>query len=74
MILPNKFSNLDNSILAKIHLLILDDVFEIKMSELMQKRIKKFNDISEFIEALDVLYALGKIELDQEKKVIRYVG
>ena len=74
MILPNKFSNLDNSILAKIHLLILDDVFEISVSELMQKRMKKFNDIGEFIEALNVLYALGKIELDSEKKVIRYVS
>ena len=74
MILPNKISNLDNSVLAKLHHLILEDIPEISVYELMNKKIKKFDDVSEFITALDVLYAVGKIDLDTENKVIRYVS
>lgn len=32
------------------------------------------DDIGEFMEIMDCLYALGKIELDVKKGVIRYVA
>lgn len=74
MSFPSKFTRFDQSILAKISLLILDDTEYIELSELIKLRLSKFVDISEFILALDVLYALGEIELDESKELIKYVN
>ena len=74
MSFPSKFTKFDQSILAKISLLIVDDVESIKLSELIRLRLSKFEDISEFLLALDVLYALGKIEIDENEGMIRYAN
>ncbi|MEL0631184.1 ABC-three component system middle component 7 [Pseudoalteromonas carrageenovora] len=74
MSFPSKFTNFDSSILAKISLLMLDDVETISLSELIRVRLDKFEDISEFMLALDVLFVLKKIELDDSKGLIKYVN
>lgn len=74
MSFPSKFTNFDRSILAKISTLILDDVEAISLSELIDVRLDKFEDISEFMLALDVLFVLEKIELDKDNGVVRYVS
>jgi hypothetical protein len=74
MSFPSKFTRFDKSILAKISLLIIDDVESIELSELIRLRSAKFEDISEFMLALDVLYALGRIEIEENKGIIRYVN
>lgn len=74
MIIPNKFIPLDKSIIGKMGCLLIDEHDEIPVSELMTLKKKHFSDIGEFILALDVLYALGKIELDDDRKVVKYVG
>lgn len=74
MSFPSKFTRFDKSILAKISLLVLDNTESIELSELIKLRLSKFVDIGEFILALDVLYALGKIELDENKELIKYVN
>ena len=74
MSFPSKFTNFDNSILAKISMLMLDDVETISLSELIRVRLDKFKDISEFMLALDVLFVLKKIELDDNKGLIKYVN
>ena len=74
MSFPSKFTNIDKSILAKISLLIIDDVESIELSELIRLRSSKFEDISEFMLALDVLYALGRIEIEENEGIIRYVN
>jgi hypothetical protein len=66
--------NFDQSILSKISLLILDNTEQIELSELIKLRLSKFVDIGEFLLALDVLYVLGKIELDKSKEHIKYVN
>ena len=71
---PSKFTNFDKSILAKISLLIIDDVESIELSELIRLRSSKFEDISEFMLALDVLYALGRIEITEDEGIIKYVN
>ena len=73
MSFPSKFTNFDSSILAKISLLMLDDIETISLSELIRIRLDKFEDISEFMLALDVLFVLKKIELDDSKGLIKYV-
>ncbi len=74
MSFPSKFTSFDNSILAKISFLILEEIDVISLSDLMDSRLDKFEDISEFMLALDVLYVLGKIELEEDAGVIRYVN
>lgn len=74
MSFPNKFTTFDKSILAKISLLIIDEIDSISISELIELRLQKFEDISEFMLALDVLYVLGKIELDENQGIINYVN
>lgn len=74
MSFPSKFTNFDSSILAKISLLMLDDIETIPLSELIRVRLDKFEDVSEFMLALDVLFVLKKIEFDDSKGIIRYVS
>lgn len=74
MSFPNKFTRFDKSILAKISMLIIDEVDSISISELIEMRLEIFEDISEFMLALDVLYVLGKVELDENQGMINYVN
>jgi hypothetical protein len=74
MSFPSKFTNFDSSILAKISMLMLEDIESISLSELIRVRLDKFEDISEFMLALDVLFVLKKIELDDNKGLIKYVN
>jgi hypothetical protein len=73
MAFPSKFTKFDKSILAKISWLIIDDVEFISLTELMELRLSKFEDVSEFMLALDVLFALEKIELTEIEGQIKYV-
>jgi len=73
MITPNKFTTLDQSILSKTRFLLIDGRKDISLSELKKLTLNKFTDVGEFILALDVLFVLEKIELDNEKGVVRYV-
>lgn len=74
MSFPNKFTSFDKSILSKISILILEDIEFISLSELINLRLDKFEDISEFMLALNVLYVLGKVELEENEGMIRYVN
>jgi predicted rRNA methylase YqxC with S4 and FtsJ domains len=74
MIVPSKFTSLDQSILGKLSHLIVDDVDEIPITELLELRLKKFSDIGEFIMALDTLFVLGRIVIDEKRGVLKYVG
>lgn len=74
MSFPNKFTSFDKSILAKISMLILEEIDTIRLLELIELRLDKFEDVSELMLALDVLYVLGKIELDEHLGMIKYVN
>jgi len=74
MITPNKMISLDNSILGKMSILILEDVEEISISDLLDMKLRKFSDIGEFVLALDVLFALGRLDIDEKGGIIRYAS
>ena len=74
MSFPSKFTSFDKSILAKISHLILDDVEVVSLPELIKMKLSKFDDVSELLLALDVLYVLGKIDLDENEGLIKYVN
>jgi len=73
MIVPNKFTPLDGSILGKMSHLIVEEVNEISLLELLDMRLRKFTDVGEFVLALDVLFILGRIEMN-DKGIITYVS
>ena len=75
MKLPNKVITYKESLLSKFPI-ILSIVKEQEIAvDLLYRKVKsKVDDIGEFMEIMDCLFALGKIELDVKKGVIRYVA
>ncbi|MFV8412774.1 MULTISPECIES: ABC-three component system middle component 7 [Vibrio] len=71
MIVPNKIISIDESVVFKAAKLLskLDDTNDVL--DLYSKNKKLFFDIPEYIEALDVLFVLKKIDLDLNNGVIK---
>lgn len=75
MLLPSKVCSYNESILSKFPILLK----ELKekphtVKDLYLKTSENLSfDICEFIEILDCLYALEKIEYDKEMEVLKYV-
>lgn len=74
MIYPDKFTSLDRSVMGKSTHLLRDPGTQITISRLRTEALRAFPDVTEFILALDVLFSLEKIELDDSGEVITYVG
>ena len=75
MKLPNKVITYKASTISKF-LAVLSCLKEQDMSPAsLYKKVKsKVEDIGEYIDILDCLYALGKIELIEHLGVLHYVG
>lgn len=74
MILPNKLIPFKDSIISKlVNVLDVLTVTDDSVESLFEKTSHNFEDVNQFILALDVLFVLEKIEIDEELKVIRYV-
>lgn len=74
MLLPNKLIPYDQSILPKLPVILKElENHPIPVQELYKRVIKKMSGVNEFIDALDCLYALGKIEFDEKEEVLLYV-
>jgi hypothetical protein len=75
MLLPNKIISFQNSILSKLPPVLNLVRQEGKSSlELFEEAKPYVRDIAEYIEVLDCLYALGKIEYNNKTRTIDYVG
>lgn len=74
MILPNKLIKFQDSILAKT-VFILDEISQNSqsVSELFYLVKEHFDDINQYILALDVLFTLERINYNKETQVIEYV-
>lgn len=74
MIVPNKVISFSESIIGKMPT-ILNYLSKRKMTveELFITTQDKFEEVDEFIYALDVLYLLDAIEVDFDKGVVTYV-
>ncbi|MGN0605025.1 MAG: ABC-three component system middle component 7 [Oscillospiraceae bacterium] len=71
---PSKVTPYKDSILAKFPIILsLLKENETEPIELYKKVKSKFEDVGEFLEALDCLYALNIIDLIEERNVLRYV-
>ena len=73
MILPNKLISFQDCILAKT-VYILEKIGNSNVSDidLYEQVETHFEDLNEYMLALDVLYVLGKIKYNEELRVIQY--
>ena len=75
MRLPSKIFSFNESVLSKFPLVLTAlSVAPLSIRELYQQMVNKVEDVSEFLEVLDCLYALGKIRYDEEMRALCYVG
>ncbi len=74
MRLPNKVTSYNESVLSKLSI-ILDKLCDMNMSPyyLYQEVKQNFIGVSEYIDALDCLFALNALEINDENGEIRYV-
>lgn len=74
MLLPNKLITYNDSILPKL-VIVLEELqkqsYEINV--LYKKVIGSLSGVNEFIDILDCLYLLEKIEYDETEGVLHYV-
>lgn len=71
---PNKVIPYRESVIAKFPIILQYLETQDMRPQLLYSKVKsKFSDSGEFIEVLDCLYALGKIELSDEG-ALRYAG
>lgn len=75
MKLPNKLFSYNESVISKFPFIleIVSEKENISIMELYHSVNIKFEDISEFLQALDCLYALGKLEYYSNLRRISYV-
>lgn len=73
MLLLNKLISYDQGIISKFPVVLKElKNGPVSVRDLYNRMIKKMSGISEFIDTLDCLYELGKIEFDEEEEVLRY--
>jgi hypothetical protein len=73
MITPNKFTSFEASALSRLPLILENVRAPLLISQLYANTEDKFVSIDQFMYAIDVLYALGRIELTEEG-VVRNVA
>jgi len=74
MITPNKFIDLDASILGKLDVILDEYPDEMAVRELYRQVGQKFDSADEFLLAIDVLFILGRVSVDFRTASISCVG
>lgn len=75
MRLPNKVISFNKSVISKFPLLLAAlKHADMPVFDLYNAVHKTTEDVGDFLEILDCLYALGQIEYDAETELLRYVG
>lgn len=74
MIIPSKVTPYKKSIISRVPLLLDSLKYSDKTPAKLWEEIQNhFEDISEFILAIDIAFVLGSLEYEKEKQVIAYV-
>lgn len=74
MLLPNKLFSFDESILSKFPMVLTTlQASPMSVSNLYLKVKNRIVSVNDYIEILDCLFALGKINYDDKEGVLKYV-
>jgi hypothetical protein len=75
MLLPNKITSFNESVISKFaKILRILEQSPVAVHELYRAVKSGTNDIEDFLITLDCLYALGKVDFNEERSVIYYVS
>lgn len=75
MRLPNKITTFNESVLSKFSLILRSvENNNIPVLELYNSVKAEIEDVDTFLEVLDCLYVLGKIDFNEQERTICYVG
>ena len=72
MIMPNKVITLRESALGRTPVILREKASQANLVSLYDKVGKEFESIDQFLLAIDVLYILGKIDLDLTSGMVTY--
>lgn len=68
---PNKVINYNESIISKFPIILSQlQIKDYSISSLYEKIKNKVENINEFLEILDCLFALNKIKLDENTRIL----
>ena len=74
MLFPNKLFTYSESVISKFPIILCELSEPIAPIEPYKRVSDRLTGVSEYLDALDCLYALRKIEFDEEEGVLHYVG
>lgn len=75
MLFPNKLCSYNESIISKFTVVLkIIKTGPVTVVTLYRQVSGSMAGVNEFIDVLDCLYALRKIEYDEKKEVLRYVA
>ena len=75
MRLPNKINSFNESIISKFTVVLSAlENGDMMVSELYNVTKNATDDVGDFLEVLDCLYALGRIEYNTETRLLQYVS
>ena len=74
MITPNKVVSLDESILGHLCWILDEGPESCDVAALFDEVCHRFESLDQFILTLDVLYVLGRIQIDFSEKRVVYVA
>lgn len=72
MLVPSKFTRLEESTIFKMRIILSDKKHGETVAQVMAKTKEYFLDASEFLAAMDVLFFLGYLDVQEETGVIEY--
>lgn len=73
MLTPSKFTPFDESIIFRMLSILYTPIKQENLLSAFHRTKNNFSDSSEFLYAVDILFILGKIDLDLENGMINYV-
>lgn len=72
MLVPSKFTRLEESTLFRLPAILRDRKDEESVHDVYVRTRGSFRDASEFLYAMDALFVLGLIDLENESGLIKY--
>lgn len=72
MLVPSKFTRLEESTLFRMKSILSCKAEVESLQDIYYRTRNDFRDASEFLHALDALFVLGLLEIDEDSGLIRY--
>jgi len=72
MLVPSKYTRLEESTLFRMGRILADRPGSESVHDLYRRTRYLFRDATEFLHALDALFVLGYLELDDQSGFVRY--